>query len=46
LVTRWAGCPPGGAAELWTIPGGGHSPTISESFPAAVLDFFEAHQKP
>jgi polyhydroxybutyrate depolymerase len=45
-VTRWAVCPPGGAAELWTIPGGGHSPTISESFPAAVLDFFEAHPKP
>jgi polyhydroxybutyrate depolymerase len=45
-VTRWTGCRPGGAAELWTIPSGGHSPTISESFPTAVLDFFEAHQKP
>ena len=45
-VTRWAGCRPGGAAELWTIQGGGHGPNISDAFPAAVLDFFEAHPKP
>lgn len=45
-VTRWTSCRPGGAVELWTIPGGGHAPTISESFPKAVLDFFEAHPKP
>jgi len=45
-VTRWAGCRPGGAAELWTIPGGGHGPDISDAFPGAVLDFFEAHPKP
>jgi polyhydroxybutyrate depolymerase len=45
-VTRWSGCRPGGAAELWTIPGGGHGPEISDGFPAAVLDFFEAHPKP
>jgi polyhydroxybutyrate depolymerase len=44
-VTRWSGCKPGGAAELWTIPGGGHGPDISEAFPAAVLDFFAAHPK-
>lgn len=45
-VTRWSGCRPGGAAELWTIPGGDHAPTISDAFPAAVLDFFAAHPKP
>jgi len=45
-VTRWSGCDPGGAAELWSIPGGGHAPDISAAFPAAVLDFFEAHPKP
>jgi hypothetical protein len=28
-VTRWTGCKPGGAVELWTMPGGGHDPTIS-----------------
>jgi len=45
-VTRGTGCRPGGAAELWTIPGGGHGPDISDAFPGAVLDFFEAHPKP
>jgi polyhydroxybutyrate depolymerase len=45
-VTRWSGCRPGGAAELWTIPGGGHSPNISAAFATAILDFFEAHPKP
>ena len=45
-VTRWTGCRPGGAAELWTMVGAGHGPDISDAFPAAVLDFFEAHPKP
>ena len=26
--------------------GGGHGPDISDAFPGAVLDFFEAHPKP
>lgn len=45
-VKRWSGCKPGGAVELWTIPGGSHVPTISDEFADAVLDFFEAHPKP
>ncbi len=45
-VMRWSGCKPGGAVELWTVPGGGHVPTISAAFGAAVLDFLEAHPKP
>ena len=45
-VTRWAGCRAGGAVELWTMPGGGHAPNISDAFPKAVLDFVEAHPKP
>lgn len=45
-VTRWAACRPGGAVELWTIPGGGHGPTLSRSFPDAALDFLAAHPKP
>jgi polyhydroxybutyrate depolymerase len=45
-VKRWTGCKPGGAVELWTIPGGSHVPTISSSFGAAVLDFLQAHPKP
>jgi poly(3-hydroxybutyrate) depolymerase len=45
-VTRWAGCRPGGVVELWTVPGGGHTPRVSAAFPGAVLDFLEAHTKP
>jgi polyhydroxybutyrate depolymerase len=45
-VKRWTGCKPGGAVELWTIPGGSHVPAISSAFGAAVLDFLEAHPKP
>jgi polyhydroxybutyrate depolymerase len=45
-VTRWARCRPGGAVELWTVPGGGHTPRVSAAFPGAVLDFLEAHPKP
>jgi polyhydroxybutyrate depolymerase len=46
-VKRWTSCGPGGAVELWTMSGGNnHAPTISESFPDAVLDFLEAHPKP
>jgi polyhydroxybutyrate depolymerase len=46
IVMRWSGCKPGGAAELWTIPAGSHSPDLSDAFPGAVLDFLEAHPKP
>ncbi len=35
-------CKPGGAVELWTIPGGSHVPAISDTFGAAVLGFLEA----
>jgi polyhydroxybutyrate depolymerase len=45
-VKRWTGCKPGGAIELWTIPGGSHVPTISAAFGPAVLGFLEAHPKP
>ncbi len=45
-VSRWTGCRPGGAAELWTIPGGGHVPNLSDSFRTAVMDYLEGHPKP
>ena len=45
-VSRWAGCQGNAVVELWTIPGGSHSPTISDAFADAALDFFEAHPKP
>ena len=40
------GCQPGGHAELWTITGGGHIPSLATWFGAAVFDFLEAHPKP
>jgi len=42
----WQSCRPGGAVELWTVPGGGHAPTISATFPDAALDFLLSHPKP
>ena len=46
-VTKYAtGCKPGGAAELWSIAGGGHLPSLSSSFSAQVVDFLFAHPKP
>ncbi|HEY7969597.1 MAG TPA: alpha/beta fold hydrolase [Candidatus Limnocylindrales bacterium] len=45
-IARSSGCKPGGAVELWTIPGGGHAPNLSDAFPTATLDFLVAHPKP
>lgn len=45
-VTRYAGCKPGGAAELWAIEGGVHIPALSPTFNAQMLDFLFAHPKP
>lgn len=42
-VTR---CNPGGSARLWTIPGGAHSPNLTQDFRTLVLDFLFAHPKP
>jgi polyhydroxybutyrate depolymerase len=46
-VTRYAaGCKPGGHAELWTIAGGAHLPTLSATFTSAMVDFLYAHPRP
>jgi len=45
-VTERSGCKPGGAVELWMIPGGGHAPNLSDAFPKAALDFLAAHPRP
>ncbi|WP_437678151.1 alpha/beta hydrolase family esterase [Sorangium sp. So ce131] len=42
----FTGCDPGGHAELWTIEGGSHIPTLSPDFAPAVIDFLLAHPKP
>ena len=39
-------CDAGGHAELWTIPGGGHAPDVSQSFAESVVEFLLAHPKP
>ncbi len=46
-VTKYAtGCKPGGHAELWTIAGGAHLPSLTASFSTSVIDFLFAHPKP
>lgn len=43
---RWLGCP-AGAAELWTIKGGGHIPPLKQpQWPVALWDYLSAHAKP
>ncbi len=46
-VARYdAACSPGGSAELWTIVGGGHVPTLSPSFSGEVIAWLLARVKP
>ena len=45
-VTKFANqCKPGGSAELWSIEGGSHIPSISDSFTRHVIDWLFAHPK-
>ena len=47
VVARYtAGCSAGGSAELWTIVGGGHIPSLSRNFAREVVDYLLAHPKP
>jgi polyhydroxybutyrate depolymerase len=41
-----AGCPAGGAVELWTIEGGAHIPSLGDSWADQLWAWFEAHPKP
>ncbi|MCC6522389.1 MAG: prolyl oligopeptidase family serine peptidase [Polyangiaceae bacterium] len=46
-VQRWAtGCDPGGSAELWSMTGVTHIPTVGPDFTPSILDFLLAHPKP
>ena len=40
-----AGCKRGGSAELWTISGGTHTPPVSESWGAQLVEWLLAHPK-
>lgn len=41
-----AGCALGGEVALWTIAAGGHSPPVSETFGAQIVEWLYAHPKP
>lgn len=45
-VSRFDGCPAGGAVELWTVAGGTHVETITSVFTTSVIEFLFAHPKP
>lgn len=46
-VVGWTdGCDPGGGAELWTIEGGAHVPSLTPDFTRQVLTWLLAHPKP
>lgn len=45
-VTQYSeGCRSGGSSELWTIDGGSHVPSISETFSRNVVEWLLAHPK-
>jgi polyhydroxybutyrate depolymerase len=39
------GCKTGGSSELWTIEGGSHIPSLSDSFSQQVVEWLYAHPK-
>jgi polyhydroxybutyrate depolymerase len=45
-IARATGCEPGGHVELWTIPDGGHVPSLSGAFAEEVVDFLLDHPQP
>ncbi len=45
-VSRFAGCPAGIGAELWTIQAGGHIPTWNPGIASTVYAWLSAHPKP
>ncbi len=46
IVRYDTACLPGGSAELWTIDGGPHSPTLSADYNNLVIEWLLAHTKP
>ena len=39
-------CSAGGHAELWTVTGGPHIPTLTATFQQQLIDYLLAHPKP
>lgn len=46
VLTFDVGCRAGGAVELWTITAGAHSPTVSDSYAAQLVEWLYDHPKP
>jgi polyhydroxybutyrate depolymerase len=46
VVSRFDGCPPGTAVELWAVQGAGHQLHITPGLVPAAVDFLLAHGKP
>ena len=44
-VERFLNCRPGGAAELWTVHGGTHTPAYTSGFPELIWGFLSAHAR-
>jgi polyhydroxybutyrate depolymerase len=42
----YAGCPPGAAADLWTIEAGGHIPAPGPAWADQAWAYFRDHPKP
>jgi polyhydroxybutyrate depolymerase len=45
-VSRFDGCPAGGAAELWAVTGADHFIEFSPALTSGLVDFLFAHPKP
>lgn len=39
------GCAPTGSAQLWTIPGGSHTPALADGFRTGLVDFLLSHRR-
>jgi len=46
VVSRFDGCPTGGAVELWTMEGADHFIRFTPAFTSSLVDFLFAHPKP
>jgi len=45
-MARHEGCRAGGAAELWTVHGGNHIPSLQPAWAGLIYDWMAAHPRP
>lgn len=46
VIQYQSACDQGRVAELWSVPGAGHSPLLSGTYSRKVIDWLYAHPKP